>query len=290
MAKAYKKRRLGRGLSSILNDDENNILDQKKNKPFNEIDIELIDLNPFQPRTNFNVKELEQLTSSIEELGLIQPITIKKNNNRYTLISGERRLRAFQKLGKKSIPAYIRHANDRESLEMALVENVQREDLHPIEIATSYQRLIAECNLSHKELGILVGKSRPSISNQLRLLELPEEIQIALVTKDISQGHAKALLAMADNPEQQMILFSLIKDENISVRLAEEMSRKRKKKNKRKKPNYFLSDDQAQALDSIKLRFAQKVKLIKTSNNSGKIEIRFNSNEELESFLDKLSN
>jgi len=112
MAKAYKKRSLGRGLSSILNDDENNILDQKKNKLFNEIQIDLIDLNPFQPRTNFNSNELEQLTSSIEKLGLIQPITVKKNENRYTLISGERRLRAFQKLSKKSIPAYIRLAND----------------------------------------------------------------------------------------------------------------------------------------------------------------------------------
>ena len=129
MAKAYKKRSLGRGLSSILNDDENNILDQKKNKLFNEIQIDLIDLNPFQPRTNFNSNELEQLTSSIEKLGLIQPITVKKNENRYTLISGERRLRAFQKLLKKSIPAYIRLANDQESLEMALVENIQRKIL-----------------------------------------------------------------------------------------------------------------------------------------------------------------
>ena len=127
MAKAYKKRSLGRGLSSILNDDEN--------KLFNEIQIDLIDLNPFQPRTNFNSNELEQLTSSIEKLGLIQPITVKKNENRYTLISGERRLRAFQKLSKKSIPAYIRLANDQESLEMALVENIQRKNLDPIEIA-----------------------------------------------------------------------------------------------------------------------------------------------------------
>ena len=136
----------------------------------------------------------------------------------------------------------------------------------------------------------LVGKSRSSISNQLRLLELPEEIQIALVTKKLSQGHAKALLAMADNPEQQMILFSLIKDENISVRLAEEISRKGKRKKKRTKPTYSLSDDQSQALDMIKLRFSQKVKLIKTSNKTGKIEIRFDSNEELESFLIKLTN
>ena len=255
------------------------------------IPIGQIQPNPDQPRKKPNKKALQKLAASIEELGIIQPITVRKLSAlKYQIISGERRFRASQIAGLEELPAYIREADDQKLLEMALVENVQREDLHPIEIASSYQRLIAECNLSHEELGILVGKSRPSISNQLRLLELPEEIQIALVTKDISQGHAKALLAMADDPEQQMILFSLIKDENISVRLAEEMSRKGKRNNKRKKPNYFLSDDQAQALDSINLRFAQKVKLIKTSNNSGKIEIRFNSNEELESFLDKLSN
>ncbi len=255
------------------------------------IPIGQIQPNQNQPRTEFNKKALQKLAASIEELGIIQPITVRKLSAlKYQIISGERRFRASQIAGLEELPTYIREADDQKLLEMALVENVQREDLHPIEIATSYQRLIQECNLSHEELGNLVGKSRPSISNQLRLLELPEEIQIALVTKDINQGHAKALLAMADNPEQQMILFSLIKDENISVRLAEEMSRKGKRKKKRTKSIYSLSDDQTQALDSIKLRFAQKVKLIKTSKNAGKIEIKFNSNEELESFLDKLSN
>ncbi len=254
------------------------------------IPIGQIQPNLDQPRTEFNKKALQKLAASIEELGIIQPITVRKLSAlKYQIISGERRFRASQIAGLDELPAYIREADDQKLLEMALVENIQREDLHPIEVATSYQRLIAECNLSHAELGNLVGKSRSSISNQLRLLELPEEIQIALVTNDISQGHAKALLAIADNPEQQMILFSLIKDENISVRLAEEMSRKGKVKKKKTKTTYSLSDDHAQALDSIKLKFAQKVKLIKTSNSAGKIEIRFNSNEELGSFLDKLS-
>ena len=180
MAKAYKKRSLGRGLSSILNDDENNILDQKKNKLFNEIQIDLIDLNPFQPRTNFNSNELEQLTSSIEKLGLIQPITVKKNENRYTLISGERRLRAFQKLSKKSIPAYIRLANDQESLEMALVENIQRKNLDPIEIAISYSRLTEELKISHDEMSKRVGKDRTTITNYIRLLKLDPIIQSGL--------------------------------------------------------------------------------------------------------------
>tara|TARA_Y100001954_G_scaffold239287_1_gene312710 strand:+ start:2710 stop:3666 length:957 start_codon:yes stop_codon:yes gene_type:complete len=255
------------------------------------IPIGQIQPNNDQPRIDFNKKSLQKLATSIEEIGIIQPITVRKLSAlKYQIISGERRFRASQIAGLYELPAYIREADDQKLLEMALVENVQREDLHPIEIAISYQRLIAECNLSHKELGKLVGKSRSSISNQLRLLELPEEIQIALVTKKLSQGHAKALLAMADNPEQQMILFSLIKDENISVRLAEEISRKGKRKKKRTKPTYSLSDDQSQALDMIKLRFSQKVKLIKTSNKTGKIEIRFDSNEELESFLIKLTN
>ena len=166
----------------------NNILDQKKNKLFNEIQIDLIDLNPFQPRTNFNSNELEQLTSSIEKLGLIQPITVKKNENRYTLISGERRLRAFQKLSKKSIPAYIRLANDQESLEMALVENIQRKNLDPIEIAISYSRLTEELKISHDEMSKRVGKDRTTITNYIRLLKLDPIIQSGLRDNFISMG------------------------------------------------------------------------------------------------------
>ena len=194
MAKAYKKRSLGRGLSSILNDDENNILDQKKNKLFNEIEIDLIDVNPFQPRTNFNSIDLEELSSSIDKLGLIQPITIKKNDGRFTLISGERRLRAFQKLSKKSIPAYIRTANDQESLEMALVENIQRKNLDPIEIAISYSRLTEELKISHEEMSKRVGKDRTTITNYIRLLKLDPIIQSGLRDNFISMGHGRALI------------------------------------------------------------------------------------------------
>ena len=194
MAKAYKKRSLGRGLSSILNDDENNILDQKKNKLFNEIEIDLIDVNPFQPRTNFNSIDLEELSSSIDKLGLIQPITIKKNDGRFTLISGERRLRAFQKLSKKSIPAYIRTANDQESLEMALVENIQRKNLDPIEIAISYSRLTEELKISHEEMSNRVGKDRTTITNYIRLLKLDPIIQSGLRDNFISMGHGLSLI------------------------------------------------------------------------------------------------
>ena len=222
MAKEYKKRALGRGLSSILNDDENNILDQKKNKLFNEIEIDLIDLNPFQPRTNFNIFELEQLTSSIEKLGLIQPITVKKNENRYTLISGERRLRAFQKLSKKSIPAYIRLANDQESLEMALVENIQRKNLDPIEIAISYSRLTEELKISHDEMSKRVGKDRTTITNYIRLLKLDPIIQSGLRDNFISMGHGRALININSTAEQLLVYEKILK-KSLSVRDTERL-------------------------------------------------------------------
>ena len=222
MAKEYKKRALGRGLSSILNDDENNILDQKKNKLFNEIEIDLIDLNPFQPRTNFNIFELEQLTSSIEKLGLIQPITVKKNENRYTLISGERRFRAFQKLSKKSIPAYIRLANDQESLEMALVENIQRKNLDPIEIAISYSRLTEELKISHDEMSKRVGKDRTTITNYIRLLKLDPIIQSGLRDNFISMGHGRALINI-NSLTKQLSVYEKILKKSLSVRDTEKL-------------------------------------------------------------------
>ena len=247
--------------------------------------------NKDQPRTEFDKKALKKLASSIEELGIIQPITVRKLSAlKYQIISGERRFRASQLAGLESLPAYIREADDTKLLEMALVENVQREDLHPIEIATSYNRLIQECNLSHEELGNLVGKSRSSISNQLRLLELPEEIKIALLTKEISQGHAKALLAMQGNPEQMMILFGLIKDENLSVRLAEEMSRKAKRKKRQPVLKIENTGDEDNTINSIKNRFNQSFKLVKKTATSGKIEFKYNTAEELERFLEKLNN
>ena len=247
--------------------------------------------NKDQPRTEFDKKALAKLAGSIKELGIIQPITVRKLSAlKYQIISGERRFRASQSAGLEEIPAYIRIADDQKLLEMALVENIQREDLHPIEIATSYQRLIDECNLKHEEIGNLVGKDRSTISNQLRLLELPEELKLALATKDISQGHAKALLAMADNPEQQLMLFGLIKDQKLSVRLAEEFSRKGAKKKKRKaKPKFQMTDAESEAIHEINLRFSQRVKLVKDSTSTGKIEIKFYSQEELDRFLEKLS-
>ena len=221
MAKAYKKRVLGRGLSAILNEDDNNRFKQNINlNNINEIDVNDISLNPDQPRTNFNQNSLEQLASSINELGLIQPITVKENDGKYILISGERRLRAFKKLNLDSIPAYIRKANDQSSLEMALVENIQRRDLDAIEIAISYKRLIEELNLSHDEMSKKLGKDRSTITNYIRLLKLDPIIQSGIRDKFISMGHGRAIINIASH-EKQLFIYEQILKNNLSVRQTE---------------------------------------------------------------------
>ena len=285
MAKVYKKRSLGRGLSSILNDDENNILDQKKNKLFNEIEIDLIDVNPFQPRTNFNSIDLEELTSSIDKLGLIQPITIKKNDGRFTLISGERRLRAFQKLSKKSIPAYIRTANDQESLEMALVENIQRKNLDPIEIAISYSRLTEELKISHEEMSKRVGKDRTTITNYIRLLKLDPIIQSGLRDNFISMGHGRALININSFGEQ-IIVYEKIVKKSLSVRETEKLvsqTKGRKSINKKPISKYYLS-----IKDQIQKNFETKVKF-NFNKKTKSVNFDFQSEEKLKSFLKQLN-
>tara|TARA_B100000941_G_scaffold253090_1_gene200556 strand:+ start:10 stop:876 length:867 start_codon:yes stop_codon:yes gene_type:complete len=221
LAKAYKKRVLGRGLSAILNEDDNNRFKENINSNnINEIDVNDISLNPDQPRTNFNQNSLEQLASSINELGLIQPITVKEKDGKYILISGERRLRAFRKLNLDSIPAYIRKANDQSSLEMALVENIQRRDLDAIEIAISYKRLIEELNLSHDEMSKKLGKDRSTITNYIRLLKLDPIIQSGIRDKFISMGHGRAIINIASH-EKQLFIYEQILKNNLSVRQTE---------------------------------------------------------------------
>ena len=285
MAKAYKKRSLGRGLSSILNDDENNILDQKKNKLFNEIQIDLIDLNPFQPRTNFNSNELEQLTSSIEKLGLIQPITVKKNENRYTLISGERRLRAFQKLSKKSIPAYIRLANDQESLEMALVENIQRKNLDPIEIAISYSRLTEELKISHDEMSNRVGKDRTTITNYIRLLKLDPIIQSGLRDNFISMGHGRALINISSLTKQLSVYEKVLK-KSLSVRDTEKLVSQIKgisSKSVKSVPEFYIK-----IKEHIQMRYDTNIKF-KLSKKTKSVSFDFQNEEKLKVFLKRLN-
>ena len=285
MAKAYKKRSLGRGLSSILNDDENNILDQKKNKLFNEIQIDLIDLNPFQPRTNFDSNELEQLTSSIEKLGLIQPITVKKNENRYTLISGERRLRAFQKLSKKSIPAYIRLANDQESLEMALVENIQRKNLDPIEIAISYSRLTEELKISHDEMSKRVGKDRTTITNYIRLLKLDPIIQSGLRDNFISMGHGRALINI-NSLTKQLSVYEKILKKSLSVRDTEKLVSQIKgisSKSVKSVPEFYIKIQ-----EHIQRRYDTNIKF-KLSKKTKSVSFDFQNEDKLKGFLKGLN-
>ena len=223
MAKAYKKRVLGRGLSAILNDDDNKRFENISNSSsLNEIEISKISLNPNQPRTNFDQKSLDQLASSISELGLIQPITVQQSSEEFILISGERRLRAFKLLNLKSIPAYVRTANDQTSLEMALVENIQRRDLDPIEIAISYQRLTEELNISHDEMSKRVGKDRSTITNYIRLLKLDPIIQSGIRDKFISMGHGRTLINL-ESYDKQLLIYEKILRNKLSVRQTEQI-------------------------------------------------------------------
>ena len=206
MAKAIKKQALGRGLSALLKDPENDIqsaTDKNADKVVGnivELDMDSIDVNPFQPRSNFNDEALQELASSIKELGVIQPITVRKLDfNKYQLVSGERRYRASKLIGLETIPAYIRIANDQESLEMALVENIQRQDLDPIEIALSYQRLIDEIQLTQEKMSERVGKKRSTITNYLRLLRLDPIIQTGIRDGFVSMGHGRALVNVEKN-------------------------------------------------------------------------------------------
>jgi ParB family chromosome partitioning protein len=229
MARATKKQALGRGLSALLKDPENDInsvSDKNADKVVGnivELDLDSIQVNPFQPRSNFNDEALEELASSIKELGLIQPITVRKLDfNSYQLVSGERRFRASRLIGLQTIPAYIRIANDQESLEMALVENIQRQDLDPIEIALSYQRLIDEINLTQEKLSERVGKKRSTITNYLRLLRLDPIIQTGMRDGFISMGHGRTLVNI-DKKADQIAIYEKIIGQGLSVRDTEKL-------------------------------------------------------------------
>ncbi|MBT8322399.1 MAG: ParB/RepB/Spo0J family partition protein [Eudoraea sp.] len=227
MARATKKQALGRGLSALLKDPENDIRsasDKNAEKLVGhivELDMDAIEMNPFQPRSNFNDQNLEELASSIRELGVIQPITVRKIDfNKFQLVSGERRFRASKRLGLETIPAYIRIANDQETLEMALVENIQRQDLDPIEIALSYKRLIEEIALTQEKLSERVGKKRSTITNYLRLLRLDPIIQTGIRDGFISMGHGRALVNIEDASDQ-IAIYEKIVGQNWSVRETE---------------------------------------------------------------------
>ena len=283
MAKAYKKRVLGRGLSAILNDNEKNANNSSVN--FNDIDINLIRLNPNQPRTNFNQKDISDLASSIKELGLIQPITVKQDQDNYELISGERRLRAFKQLSIKTIPAYVRNANDQTSLEMALVENIQRKDLDPIEIAISYSRLIDELNLSQDEMSKRVGKDRSTISNYIRLLKLDPIIQSGIRDNFISMGHGRCLINI-ESKDQQILIYEKILRNSLSVRQTEKIVKELS--GKKIKKTGFTDEKLIKKIKILEKKYSLGIDL-KLNKDKGLLSFKFNNKKELDELIKKLN-
>lgn len=290
---------LGRGLGALLQDSE------KMNPPrasarlaptdvvgsMNDIDVNHIEANPYQPRTKFDQESLQELADSIRVQGIIQPITVRQlGDDSYQLISGERRLQASRSLGMTSIPAYVRTANDQQMLEMALIENIQRENLNSIEIALSYQRLILECNLKQEELGVRVGKNRTTVNNYIRLLKLPPVIQAALRDNQISMGHARAIITI-NSDQSQLKIFNKIIEEGWSVRKVEEEVRKLGMMSNIS----FAAKKQAtinQEIKSLQFQlssfFGAKVSVKSNEEHKGEIKIPFTSQDELKKILDTL--
>ena len=285
MAKAYRKRALGRGLSAILSDEDNNRFTKSASLNFDEIEIDLIDLNPYQPRTNFNQKDIDELASSIKELGLIQPITIKTKDNRYELISGERRLRAFKILKLKSIPAYVRKADDQASLEMALVENIQRKDLDPIEIAISYNRLIEELSISHEEMSKRVGKDRSTISNYIRLLKLDPIIQSGIRDNFISMGHGRSLINIKSK-DTQLIIYEKILRNGLSVRQTEKIVKELNNKKVSRVTNY--NEGLSKKIKLLETKYKTTLEL-KMRNEKGQLSFKFKNVAELNKLIKRLN-
>lgn len=289
MSKAIKKQALGRGLSALLKDPENDIQsveDKNADKVVGniiELEIDAIEINPFQPRSNFNEESLRELATSIKELGVIQPITVRKLDfNKYQLISGERRLRASTLIGLTTVPAYIRIANDNESLVMALVENIQRHDLDPIEIALSYQRLIDEIQLTQEQMSERVGKKRSTIANYLRLLKLDPIIQTGIRDGFISMGHGRAIINIDDH-DIQTDIYQKIVSQNLSVRETETLvknyheSLKPKPAIPAKTASFEINDEDVSTFNKY---FGTKIDVKVAGNGKGKITIPFHSEED----------
>ncbi len=292
---------LGRGLGALLQDSDSVNAPRTptaRPTPFetisamNEIDVNLIEANPFQPRSKFDQEALQELADSIRVQGIIQPITVRQiSKDKYQLISGERRLQASKSIGMGKIPAYIRTANDQQMLEMALIENIQRENLNAIEIALSYQRLMHECSLKQEELGERVGKNRTTVNNYIRLLKLPPVIQAALRDNQISMGHARAIITI-DSPDIQLKIFKKIIEEGWSVRKVEEEVRKlslvAETPEKERRPQTIK-----QEIRSLQFRlssfFGSKVSIKSDDSHKGEIKIPFTSQEELDRILDTLN-
>ena len=302
-----QQRGLGKGLGALLGGDADLSQIRKpvgyvnkevvKEDPLQDtsdilrIPVDLIEPNPYQPRMSFDKEALEELADSIRTLGLIQPITVRRiAGGRYQIISGERRFRASQLTGMDMVPAYIRDTNDQGMLEMAIVENIQRENLDPIEVAMSYQRLIEECNLTQEQMAVRVGKKRASVTNFLRLLKLPAKIQHDLKVGLLSVGHAKVLLGVEDMKMQEYLCDLVIKEE-LSVRQLEDKIKKLtepKKQNPDTDPGHELPDEYFKVLELVGRYFENNISLKRSESGKGSMTIHFNSDEEVRNFLKAL--
>ena len=296
-----KRSALGKGLSALLESAETDITSNSGGNgivgSISNISISNIEANPFNPRTNFEKEALQELSDSIKAHGIIQPLTVRKlGRDKYQLISGERRFRASQLAGLNEVPAYVRIANDQTMLEMALVENIQREDLNPIEVALSYQRLIEECDLTQDQLSQKISKSRTSITNHLRMLKLPAEIQAGVRNMEISMGHARALVSAGDEATQ-IALFQSVVREKLSVRDIEALIRgeeivtpAEKEKGVAKKSIAIpISNNEYVFKEHLSDQLATKVDIKKSENGSGRIIVNFNSEVDLNRIMELLN-
>ncbi|MEA1874372.1 MAG: ParB/RepB/Spo0J family partition protein [Bacteroidota bacterium] len=290
-----KRNALGRGLGALIETDDND--GRIKRDAVNEIPVDIIEANPFQPRAEFDDEALKELADSIRELGIIQPITVSIKEDKFQLIAGERRLRAAKIAGLKKIPAYVRTADDQGLLEMALVENIQRENLDAMEIGISYQRLMDECKLTQETLSERVGKKRSTVANYLRLLNLPPQVQLGISEKKITMGHARALINLKDEETQLMVYNQTLKYD-FSVRKVEEFVRElnlEEKKNQNPSEKTKSAAKTAEEYESLQKHlseyFHSDVKFARNKKGKGKIVIPFGNDEQLERIiaaLDKL--
>ncbi|WP_323758208.1 ParB/RepB/Spo0J family partition protein [Roseivirga sp.] len=295
-AKAPKKKSvLGRGLGALLEDsnsESNKNLEPSSVGTMNEINLDQIEVNPYQPRTHFDRVALEELADSIKLQGIIQPITVRQlSEGEFQLISGERRFQASKIAGLKSIPAYVRTANDQQMLEMAIIENIQRENLNAIEIALSYQRLLSECKIKQEELGERVGKNRTTVNNYLRLLKLPPDIQAGLRDNKISMGHARALINIED-VDKQLHIYKQTVEEELSVRKVEQLVRdlitpkEEKPKSEKTGDSKHRTYEVQQIQQKLSSHFGTRVNLKADGQYRGEIKIPFVSTEDLNRILE----
>lgn len=277
---------MNRGINSMIPTDDEDVVRTAGASSINDININDIEANPDQPRRSFDEEALNELADSIKQIGVVQPITLRKQENgKYQIIAGERRFRASQIAGLKSIPAYVREVNENELMEMALIENIQREDLNAIEEALAYQNLMDKCDYTQDQLSERVGKKRATVANYLRLLRLPAEIQMAVKDKKIDMGHARALMAI-ESAEDQLKVYNQILSEGLSVRKVEEIAKALKEGKKtpagKRKPSGKSMEEYSEIKDKLSSLFGTPISMSCNDKGKGKITISFSNDDEME--------